>query len=65
MLAAAGMQLLVNVLLGSPAPTVGASGGLFGLLLAFEFAAAKPLPGCGVNSLGTLATATAAGGEYR
>jgi membrane associated rhomboid family serine protease len=34
-LAAAGMQLLVNILLGSPAPTVGASGGLFGLLLAF------------------------------
>jgi membrane associated rhomboid family serine protease len=29
------MQLLVNILLGSPAPTVGASGGLFGLLLAF------------------------------
>ena len=34
-LAAAGMQLLVNLLLGSPYPTVGASGGLFGLLLAF------------------------------
>jgi membrane associated rhomboid family serine protease len=34
-LAAAGMQLLVNVLLSSPHPTVGASGGLFGLLLAF------------------------------
>jgi membrane associated rhomboid family serine protease len=34
-LAAAGMQLLVNMLLGSPYPTVGASGGLFGLLLAF------------------------------
>jgi membrane associated rhomboid family serine protease len=34
-LAAAGMQLLVNVLLGSMAPTVGASGGLFGLLLAY------------------------------
>ena len=34
-LAAAGMQLLVNMLLGSPFPTVGASGGLFGLLLAF------------------------------
>ncbi len=34
-LAAAGMQLLVNVLLGSMVPTVGASGGLFGLLLAF------------------------------
>lgn len=29
-----------------------------GLLLAFEFAVAKPLPGCGVNTLGTLATAT-------
>lgn len=27
-------------------------------LLAFEFAVAKPLPGCGVNTLGTLATAT-------
>jgi len=34
-LAAAGMQLLVNLLLDSPYPTVGASGGLFGLLLAF------------------------------
>ncbi len=34
-LTAAGMQLLVNLLLGSPFPTVGASGGLFGLLLAF------------------------------
>ena len=34
-LAAAGMQLLVNVILGSPYPTVGASGGLFGLLLAY------------------------------
>jgi membrane associated rhomboid family serine protease len=34
-LAAAGMQLLVNMLLGSPYPTVGASGGLLGLLLAF------------------------------
>jgi membrane associated rhomboid family serine protease len=34
-LAAAGMQLIVNMLLGSPYPTVGASGGLFGLLLAF------------------------------
>ncbi len=34
-LSAAGMQLLVNMLLGSPYPTVGASGGLFGLLLAF------------------------------
>ena len=35
LLAAAGMQLIVNMLLGSPYPTVGASGGLFGLLLAF------------------------------
>ena len=34
-LSAALMQLLVNMLLGSPFPTVGASGGLFGLLLAF------------------------------
>jgi membrane associated rhomboid family serine protease len=34
-LAAAAMQLLVNMLLDSPHPTVGASGGLFGLLLAF------------------------------
>jgi membrane associated rhomboid family serine protease len=34
-LAAAAMQLIVNMLLGSPYPTVGASGGLFGLLLAF------------------------------
>lgn len=34
-LAAAAMQLVVNWLLGSGAPTVGASGGLFGLLLAF------------------------------
>jgi membrane associated rhomboid family serine protease len=33
--AAALTQLLVNALLGSHAPTVGASGGLFGLLLAF------------------------------
>jgi membrane associated rhomboid family serine protease len=33
--AAALTQLLVNALLGSVAPTVGASGGLFGLLLAF------------------------------
>ena len=33
--AAALTQLLVNALLGSIAPTVGASGGLFGLLLAF------------------------------
>ena len=33
--AAALTQLLVNALLGSEAPTVGASGGLFGLLLAF------------------------------
>ena len=35
MIAAALTQLLVNALLGSAAPTVGASGGLFGLLLAF------------------------------
>jgi rhomboid family protein len=34
-LAAALTQLLVNALLGSAAPTIGASGGLFGLLLAF------------------------------
>ena len=34
-LAAAVAQLLVNAALGSTAPTVGASGGLFGLLLAF------------------------------
>jgi membrane associated rhomboid family serine protease len=34
-LAAAGVQLFVNLLLGSPYPTVGASGGLFGMLLAF------------------------------
>ena len=34
-IAAALCQLLVNALLGSTAPTVGASGGLFGLLLAF------------------------------
>jgi len=34
-LAAAFTQLIVNAVLGSPAPTVGASGGLFGLLLAF------------------------------
>ena len=34
-LAAAVVQLLVNAALGSTAPTVGASGGLFGLLLAF------------------------------
>jgi len=33
--AAALTQLLVNALLGSNLPTVGASGGLFGLLLAF------------------------------
>lgn len=34
-LAAAGAQLLVAAALGSSAPTVGASGGLFGLLLGF------------------------------
>jgi membrane associated rhomboid family serine protease len=34
-LAAAATQLLVNAVLGSTNPTVGASGGLFGLLLAF------------------------------
>ncbi|MBX3607692.1 MAG: rhomboid family intramembrane serine protease [Piscinibacter sp.] len=34
-LAAALTQLLVNSLIGSGAPTIGASGGLFGLLLAF------------------------------
>ena len=33
--AAALTQLLVNYLLGATAPTIGASGGLFGLLLAF------------------------------
>ncbi len=33
--AAALTQLVVNAILGSPAPTIGASGGLFGLLLAF------------------------------
>jgi membrane associated rhomboid family serine protease len=33
--AAALTQLLVNAVLGSGAPTIGASGGLFGLLLAF------------------------------
>ena len=35
LLAAAGMQLVVNMLIGSPYPTVGASGALFGMLLAF------------------------------
>jgi membrane associated rhomboid family serine protease len=34
-IAAALTQLIVNALLGSTAPTIGASGGLFGLLLAF------------------------------
>jgi membrane associated rhomboid family serine protease len=34
-LTAAACQLVVTALLGSPNPTVGASGGLFGLLLAF------------------------------
>ena len=34
-LAAAAAQIVVDLLLGSGAPTVGASGGLFGLLLAF------------------------------
>jgi membrane associated rhomboid family serine protease len=34
-LTAAGAQLIVTALLGSAYPTVGASGGLFGLLLAF------------------------------
>ncbi len=34
-IAAAVAQLVVNAMIGSPAPTVGASGGLFGLLLAF------------------------------
>lgn len=34
-LAAAAAQLLVTAMLGSMSPTVGASGGLFGLLLAF------------------------------
>ena len=34
-IAAALTQLVVNALLGSIAPTVGASGGLFGLLLAY------------------------------
>lgn len=34
-LAAAGAQLVISLLSGSPNPTVGASGGLFGLLLAF------------------------------
>jgi membrane associated rhomboid family serine protease len=35
LLTAAATQLIVNVLLGSGAPTVGASGALFGLLMAF------------------------------
>ena len=35
MLAAALTQLIVNAVIGSPYPTIGASGGLFGLLLAF------------------------------
>jgi len=34
-LTAAAMQLIVNAWMGSPFPTVGASGGLFGLLLAY------------------------------
>ena len=34
-IAAALTQLIVNALLGATAPTIGASGGLFGLLLAF------------------------------
>ena len=34
-LAAAGTQLVVDAVLGAGAPTIGASGGLFGLLLAF------------------------------
>jgi membrane associated rhomboid family serine protease len=34
-LAAAATQLIVTLLLGTPYPTVGASGGLFGLLLAY------------------------------
>jgi membrane associated rhomboid family serine protease len=34
-LAAAATQLVVNAMLGTGAPTIGASGGLFGLLLAF------------------------------
>lgn len=34
-LSAAAMQLLVNELSGNPVPTVGASGGVFGLLLAY------------------------------
>ena len=34
-LTAAGVQLLVTAAIGSPVPTVGASGGLFGLLIGF------------------------------
>ena len=35
LLSAAGIQLVVNMLIDSPYPTVGASGALFGMLLAF------------------------------